>query len=349
MTRVSILGGSGYGGGELLRLLLGHPHAEIGQVTSRRLAGKPIARAHPNLRGRTDLRFADPDDLDPCNLLFLALPHGAASERWDELEPLAERFVDLSADFRLDDAERYAAHYGPHPRPELLETFVYGLAEANRDAIRGAARVAAGGCNATVSILALLPLYEAGLVDPSRTVLDVKGGASEGGAEVDTGSHHPVRRGVVRPYRPTGHRHAAEIGQMLRRVVPEGSDVRVHMSVTAVELVRGAALLAHAFPTDVVTERDLWKVYRARYGGEPFVRLVAERSGPYRFPEPKLLAGTNYCDVGFEVDPEGGRIVVAAAIDNLMKGSAGQAVQAMNLMMGWDETAGLGFSGLHPC
>jgi len=344
VTRVSILGGSGYGGGELLRILLGHPAVEVSQVTSRSLAGKPVSRAHPNLRGATELRFIDPDDLRPCNVLFAALPHGEASRRWDDLAPLAERFVDLSADFRLDDPGTYARHYGRHPRPELLGRFVYGLAEVNRDAIRDAAHVATGGCNATVSILALLPLYEAGVVRRDRTVVDVKVGSSEGGAEPNEGSHHPARSGVVRPYKAAGHRHTAEIEAILSR----SGDARVHMSVSAVDLVRGAAALAHVFLAEPLAEKDVWGIYRERYRTEPFVRLVAERSGTFRLPEPKLLSGTNYCDIGFELDPLSNRLVVVAAIDNLVKGSAGQAVQAMNIMMGWDERAGLGFTGLHP-
>jgi N-acetyl-gamma-glutamyl-phosphate/LysW-gamma-L-alpha-aminoadipyl-6-phosphate reductase len=344
VTRVSILGGSGFGGGELLRLLLGHQHVEVAQVTSRRMAGKPVPRAHPNLRGATQLKFADPDALEPCDVLFLALPHGEASRRWDEIEPLAGRIVDMSADFRIDDPARYARYYGEHPRPELLGTFAYGLAEANRDAIRGATRVAAGGCNATVSILALLPLYEAGVVHRDRTVVDVKVGSSEAGAEPSEGSHHPLRAGVVRPYKATGHRHTAEVEQILGRSGP----ARVHMSVTAIELVRGAAALAHVFLSEKLTEKDVWSIFRGRYANEPFVRLVSERSGAYRLPEPKLLAGTNFCDVGFELDADSERLVVVVAIDNLVKGSAGQALQAMNLMLGLDERAGLGFTGLHP-
>ena len=344
MTRVSIFGGSGFSGGELLRILLAHPDVEVAQVTSRRLAGKAVVRAHPNLRGHTALKFTEPNALEPCDVLFLALPHGEASRRWTELEPMAERFVDLSADFRLEDASRYARYYGDHPRPDLLGTFAYGLAEANREAIRDARRVATGGCNATVSILALLPLFEAGLVARDRTVVDIKVGSSEAGAEPSEGSHHSLRSGVVRPYKATGHRHTAEVEEILGRSGP----ARVHMSVTAIEMVRGAAALAHVFLSERLTEKDVWSVFRARYGDEPFVRLVSERSGHYRLPEPKLLAGTNYCDVGFELDPRSERLVVVAAIDNLVKGSAGQAVQAMNLMLGFDERAGLGFPGLHP-
>ncbi len=344
MTRVSILGGSGYGGGELLRILIGHPEVAVTGVSSRRYAGKPIARAHPNLRGASDLRFCPPDDLPESDLLILALPHGEASSQWPRLSSRAERFIDLSADFRLSDPALYERHYGPHPRPELLSTFAYGLAELNREAIRDARYVATGGCNATVSILALLPLFEAGIVELDRTVIDVKVGSSEGGTESNEGSHHPVRSGVVRPYKPTGHRHAAEIESALQT----WGSARVHLSVSAIDMVRGASALSHVFLSQRVTSKDIWRIFRDRYASEPFIRLVSERSGPYRLPEPKLLSGTNFCDIGFELDRASERLVVVSAIDNLVKGSAGQAVQAMNIMMGWDERAGLGFPGLHP-
>ena len=344
MTTVAILGGSGYGGGELLRILTGHPEVEVVGISSRRLAGRSVGRAHPNLRGVVDLRFCAPDDLPEADILFLALPHGEAARRWDDLSSRAGRFIDLSADFRLDSEDLHASYYGEHPRPDLLGDFVYGLAELNRETIRSATRVSTGGCNATVSILALLPLYEAGVVERDRTVIDIKVGSSEGGATSNEGSHHPVRSGVVRPYAATGHRHAAEIESAL---MPWGP-ARVHMSVSAIDMVRGAAALSHVFLSETLTERDVWKILRGRYGDEPFIRLVAERSGSYRLPEPKLLAGTNYCDIGFELDDAGERLVMVSAIDNLVKGSAGQAVQALNLMMGWDERAGLSFPGLHP-
>jgi len=344
VTRVAVLGGSGYGGGELVRILFGHPEVSVIGVSSRSLAGKPVSRSHPNLRGVTDLRFCAPDDLPVSDVLFLALPHGQTSSRWDDLEGRAGRFIDLSADFRLDDPDVYAAHYGDHPRAELLPSFAYGLPELNREKIRDATRVATGGCNATVSILALLPFYEAGVVETGRTVVDVKVGSSEGGAAFNEGSHHPVRSGVVRPYAATGHRHTAEIEAALA----PWSGGRVHLSVSAIDMVRGAAALAHVFLTEQLTDRDVWKILRGRYGDEPFIRLVAERTGSYRLPEPKLLAGTNYCDVGFELDARSERLVVVAAIDNLVKGAAGQAVHAMNVMMGWDERTGLTLPGLHP-
>jgi N-acetyl-gamma-glutamyl-phosphate/LysW-gamma-L-alpha-aminoadipyl-6-phosphate reductase len=343
VVRVSVIGGSGYVGGELLRLLLFHPAVEVAQVTSERLAGKPVASAHPNLRGRTTLQFVPAGKVEPCDVLFLALPHGQAARRIEQLAQLAPRVVDCSADFRLRDAAVYARWYGEaHPTPEWLGRFVYGLPELHREAIRAASYVSGVGCNATAANLALLPLARAGLLDAERdVVVEVKVGSSEGGAQSSDSSHHPERSGAVRSFAPAGHRHTAEIAQAtgLRRI---------HLSITSVELVRGALATAHVFPTAPLAEKDLWRAYRAAYGGEPFVRIVRERQGVYRLPEPKILAGANYADVGFALDESTGRVVSICAIDNLMKGAAGSAVQCMNLMCGLDERAGLEFPGLHP-
>ncbi len=345
MLRVSIVGASGYTGGELLRLLLFHPKVEIGQATSERLAGKPVAKAHPNLRGVTRLKFVSAGDLAPCDLLFLCLPHGETMTRWDELSGLAPKIIDLSADFRLRDEDAYRLHYRrEHQRPELLAHFVYGVAELHREAIRAADRVACAGCNATASLLALAPLYRADWVEPDRAVIEVKVGSSEGGARASEASHHPERSGCVRSFSPVGHRHAAEIEQELSFHRP----ARVHFSATSVEMVRGALATCHVFLTEDVDERAVWRLYRQAYGEEPFVRIVKERDGLYRYPEPKLLAGANYCDVGFARDPHARRLVVVSAIDNLMKGAAGQAVQNMNLMCGFPERTALEFPGLHP-
>jgi LysW-gamma-L-alpha-aminoadipyl-6-phosphate/LysW-L-glutamyl-5-phosphate reductase len=343
MLRASIIGASGYVGGELARLLLFHPQVELAQVTSERLAGKPFASAHPNLRGRTALQFVPIDKVEPCDVLFLALPHGEAVRKIDQFAALAPRIVDCSADFRLRDADVYARWYGAaHPAPEWLAKFVYGLPELGRDAIRAASYVSGVGCNATATNLALLPLVRAGLLDLARdVVVEVKVGSSEGGAQASDSSHHPERSGAVRSFAPTGHRHTAEIEQAT------GLE-RVHLSITSVELVRGALATAHVFPRQPLAEKDLWRAYRAAYGGEPFVRIVRERQGAYRLPEPKILAGSNYADVGFALDETTGRVVSICAIDNLMKGAAGSAVQCMNLMCGFDERAGLEFPGLHP-
>jgi N-acetyl-gamma-glutamyl-phosphate/LysW-gamma-L-alpha-aminoadipyl-6-phosphate reductase len=341
--RVSILGASGYVGGELLRLLLFHPEVEVAQLTSESRMGKYAHSAHPNLRGRTQLQFVPSSQLQPCDLLFVALPHGECARRIGELSQLAPRLVDCSADFRLRDAAAYARWYGePHPAPEWLNRFVYGLPEASRKALRGARYASGVGCNATATNLALLPLARAGLVDESAPlVVEIKVGSSEGGAASSDASHHPERAGAVRSFAPVGHRHTAEVEQLCALT-------NVHLSVTSVELVRGALATAHVFLKDRVAEKELWKLYRAAYADEPFVRLVKERQGIYRLPEPKILAGSNYADVGFALDEASGRVVSICALDNLMKGAAGSALQCMNLMCGFAETLGLEFVGLHP-
>ena len=344
--RVAIIGGSGYTGGELLRLLLTHPHVSVHQVTSRRYAGKFVHQIHPNLRpafGRQQpLKFTTVEALEPVDVLFLALPHGQAQARIDDFAALAPRIIDLSADFRLRDPAHYARRYGQaHAAPAWLERFVYGLPEINRDAICDARYVSGVGCNATASILALRPLMEAGLLLERPVIIDLKVGSSEGGASTNPGSHHPERSHVVRSYAPVGHRHEAEVHQAFGR-----DDI--HLSITSVELVRGALATAHAWVQPGLSDRDLWRAWRATYGDEPFVRIVHGRSGIYRHPEPKLLWGTNLADVGWQLQPESGRLVALAAIDNLGKGAAGTAVQCMNLMCGFDEITGLTFPGLHP-
>jgi N-acetyl-gamma-glutamyl-phosphate/LysW-gamma-L-alpha-aminoadipyl-6-phosphate reductase len=350
-VRVAIVGASGYTGGELLRLLLDHPCVEVAQATSERNAGTFVHFTHPNLRGRTRLQFVSAGELEPCDLLFLGLPHGGAMERIEHFAALAPRIVDLSADFRLRDPAAYVRWYGKaHANPAWLEKFVYGLPELHRDELRAASYVSGVGCNATATTLAIWPLFKAGLVDGSRGVVcEVKVGSSEGGNKSGDATHHPERAGVMRSFAPTGHRHTAEI---LQAIALAGGDTAgqtaVHLSATAVDNVRGVLATAHLFARPGVAEKDIWRAYRQVYRDEPFVRIVKEKTGIYRYPEPKILAGSNYADVGFEFDEQTGRIVTLGAIDNLMKGAAGSAVQCMNLMHGWDETTGLGFPGLHP-
>lgn len=338
--KISIAGASGYGGGELLRLLLQHPHVEIHQCTSERYAGKPVTRLHPNLRKQTSLNFSSIKDLEKVDLLFVALPHTQCMQRFDELTALADRIIDLSADFRLKDTEAYKTWYAiEHTQQDKLGEFVYGNVELHRDEMKQAKYISGAGCNATATILPLWPLFKNDIVDTSMPVIaEAKCGSSEGGNAISDASHHPERSGCVRSYKPTGHRHIAEMEQELGHAV--------HFSATSIEMVRGILLTAHIFVKPGIAEKDIWKTYRKTYGQEPFIRIVKERQGIYRYPEPKIVAGTNYCDIGFELD--GNRLVVVAAIDNLMKGAAGQAVHAMNVMCGFDETAGLGFAGLHP-
>jgi N-acetyl-gamma-glutamyl-phosphate/LysW-gamma-L-alpha-aminoadipyl-6-phosphate reductase len=338
--RASIVGATGYTGGELLRLLAGHPAVGIGQVTSRSMCDAPVHRAHPNLRGVVEASFVLPDQVEACDVVFLCMPHGEASgeiERWRGLAPLV---IDLSADFRLRDAGVYREWYGEaHRAPGLLGEAVYGMAEVSRERLAGARLISGVGCNATAMTLALLPLARAGLI--KHAVADVKVGSSEGGAEANAGSHHPVRARAVRTYSPGGHRHLAEVFQSL-------GAMDLDATITAVDMVRGVLCTAHVTPTEPVDMKRLWKLYREAYRDEPFVRIVAEKSGANRLPDPRVLVGSNFADVGFAVDERSGRIIALAAIDNLVKGAAGSAVQAMNVALGLDERAGLTFPGLHP-
>lgn len=345
MIRAAVVGGAGYTGGELLRILTGHPEVEVTQVTSERLAGKPVATVHPPLRGATDLRFSSRNSLASADVVFSAMSHGKSSRALEQLRRTAPVIVDLGADFRLRDAGDYPRWYGwAHPAPDLLASAVYGLAELHRGPIAEASLIATGGCLATASILGLAPLACAGVLDASLPlVIEGKVGSSAGGAQPGDATHHAHRSGEVRSYAPTGHRHTAEIAQELHL-----DAAQVAFSATAVEAVRGVLITAHAFLSSDIDDRALWQLYRSRYASEPFVRIVKSRTGLHRSPNPKLLSGTNYCDVGFDRDPRSRRVVVTAAIDNLVKGSAGQAVQAMNIRFGFPETLGLEFGGLYP-
>ncbi|HEV8595271.1 MAG TPA: N-acetyl-gamma-glutamyl-phosphate reductase [Thermoplasmata archaeon] len=339
--KVGIVGGSGYTGGELLRILLHHPKVEVTQVTSDSLVGKPMSRAHPNLRKVTDLTFTPHAELDETDFLFLATPHGRSMERMPEFLVRAAKVVDLSADFRLKDPRSYERYYGrKHPHPEMLAKAVYGLPELHREAIKDATLVSGAGCIATAGILALRPLARAGAIDPEKVVVDAKSGSSASGAEGGPASMHAERSGVMRLYAAEGHRHTAEVEQE--------TGLKVGLSCHAVEAVRGVLATCHAFLNQPVSEKDIWRWYREAYGKEPFVRVVKDSSGAYRLPEPKILAGTNFCDVGFALDEHTQRVVAVAALDNLMKGAAGSAVQCMNLMSGYSEAMGLDFVGLHP-
>ncbi len=343
MIKASIIGGSGYGGGELLRLLLDHPEVEVQQATSESHLGEFVYQQHPNLRKRTQLKFSSRDLVDPCDVLFLAMPHGESQKKIEQYAQIAPKIVDLAADFRVKDLVLYKQFYGEdHHAPAWLEKFVYGLPEFHREEMKSASYISGVGCNATAANLALYPLVKAGLIDTTQPVIvDIKVGSSEAGASPNPGSHHPERSGVIRTFSAFGHRHTAEVIQELG--LPN-----VHLTMTSVDLVRGALAAAHASVKPGVTEKDLWRAYRGWVEAEPFVRLVKDKRGIYRVPEPKILAGSNFADVGFELDAAHNRVVAMAAIDNLMKGAAGSAVQAMNLICGFDEAAGLGFCGLHP-
>ena len=244
----------------------------------------------------------------------------------------------ISADYRLKDASLYPEWYGfEHEHPELLEKAVYGIPELHREKIRKADLVSGAGCIATSTILALHPLR--GITE--SVVVDSKIGSSASGSAFSLGTHHPERSGTVRAFKATMHRHTAEIEQE--------TGLHVSLSAHAIELVRGISTTLHITPKKELTDKDVWGLYREAYGEEQFVRIVKERHGVYRYPEPKILAGTNFCDIGFELDRHSNRLVVFSAIDNICRGSSGQGIQCMNLMFGFDEAAGLQEVGLHPC
>ena len=341
--RVAIVGGSGYAGGEALRIALGHPRLEVTQVTSERSAGQPVATVHPNLRSVTRLRFRPLEQLEEADVLIAALPHGRFAEQVERFGGVAEVLIDLSSDLRLRDAERYRRAYGrPHPRPDLLGSFVYGVPESNREALRGATRIAGAGCIATAAQLALAPFLRHPILARSDVIVDAKIGSSAAGAAPSLSGHHPERAGAIRTYAPVGHRHEPEIAQALN------DRLNVHLTATAVERVRGILVAAHLFVQDGTSEQDVLMALRDVYEDEPFVRLVLARRGVHRVPDPRVLDGTNWLDLGFALDRDSGRLVVLGAIDNLVKGTAGQAIQALNVAMGWDERLGLEFPGLHP-
>ncbi len=343
----AIVGGSGYAGGELVRLLLSHPHVDLNQVTSERLAGKFVHSSHPNLRKRTQLKFIASDKLESCDVIFVALPHGVSMGKMVSLRELAPVVIDLSADFRLNDPAGYPTWYShEHDLPELLTSFVYGIPELHREAIRTSDLISSAGCMATTSILGLYPLFQAGVVDLNYpTVIEAKTGSSGAGGAPGLASHHPERSGVIRPFKPTGHRHSAEI---IQELTFDGKTPEIAFSATSIEAVRGILATSHVYLNEPMSEKEVWAVYRQAYKDEPFMRVVKESSGIHRFPEPKILSGSNYCDVGFERDPHSKRVVVMAALDNLMKGAAGQAVQSFNVRYGLPEETAIDFAGLHP-
>lgn len=340
MVRAGVLGAAGYLGGELLRLLLGHPRVQVTCAVSTRFPGRRVDAVHPNLRGHTDLTFTDAalaaGDLGACDVVFLATPHTTTMTLVPGLD--APLIIDLSGDFRLRDAAVYERYYGTaHTAPDLLGAFTTGCPELCREKLRTATRISVPGCGATAAILALAPLT--GLIDPVVHI-DTRTGSSGSGSVAGPANLHAERSGAMRVFAPARHRHEAEVAQLT------GLDAR--MTATGVEAVRGLQVLCHLTPRPgtLLDERTLRRAYRARYTGEPFVRIVAHRHGTHRLPDPKILLGSNHCDIGFAAD--GDRVTVIAALDNLMKGGSGNAVQCLNVRMGWPEHLGLEFPGLHP-
>ena len=348
MIRVAVIGGSGYTGGELLRLLALHPKVEVTYVTSREYAGKPIALVHPNLRGFYNMNFSQfsLDKLgEKADVAFLSLPHKVSVEYVPKILEIGLQVIDLSADFRLKNPELYKIWYNyEHPYPDLLKKAVYGLPELHYEELKNAKLIASPGCNATATILAAAPLVSSGILEDYRLLSDVKVGSSEGGAKPHEGSHHPERQNAIRPYEADGHRHAAEAEQELSLIAKR--EVKVSLVPHAVSSVRGALASVHAWLNTDISDMDLWKKFIEFYKGRKFIRIIRSNIHPY--PDPKFLIGSNFADVGFAIEGRVRRVTTFAAIDNLMKGAAGQAIQAFNISRGFEEDEGLRIPPLRP-
>lgn len=351
-VKVGVLGGSGFTGGELLRLLALHPRVEVAFATSREYAGRPIHAAHPHLRGFYEgLRYSKIEEVDlgSVDVLFNALPHGVGLQYTSEAYDRGVTVVDLSADYRLKEPSLYERVYGfKHPRPDLLEKAIYALPEVNGDALRGARLAAAPGCNATAAILAAAPLVASRLVDlEAGIIVDVKAGSSEAGSKPGRGNHHPVREGAARPYSPWGHRHAWEARQELSRLA--GRPVKLSLVPHAVSMVRGAFASVHAWLSGGAGFGEVAKAYASFYSGRRFVRVKPLAPGiPGEPPDVKNVIGSEFAEVGYSVEEEVGRVSGFAAIDNLVRGASGQGVHAMNIMLGYPEWEGLMIPPLRP-
>jgi N-acetyl-gamma-glutamyl-phosphate reductase len=347
--KAAIIGGSGYGGAEMARRLLMHPDVELVRVASIDHVGEALGAVHPNLDGVTELKFEDltpTDAVKGCDVALLALPHKVTAAKVPELIAAGVKVVDMSGDFRLRDAATYEKYYGAkHPHPELLGSFVYGLPELNRDKIRAASYVASPGCFATTIELALLPLARAGLLDGAQVHVTGITGSSGSGIAPSAGTHHPSRAGNLKTYKPLDHQHVPEIVQTLADA--GAKQLGIQFVPVSAPLTRGIFATCMVELPDSVDNVRLAAMYDEIYAREPFVR----RPGHKRLPEVVAVHGSNYCEVGFQAgSSHGGKRTVAlfGALDNLIKGGAGQAIQNMNLVLGLDEKASLWDTGNWP-
>ena len=339
--KVGIFGGSGYGGAELLRILLARADVEVAFVTANEHAGKAVGEVHRNLYGLTALRFvAAPEEFESLGSLdcvFLALPHGQALEIAPRL-PSHVKVIDLSGDFRLSDAAEFLEHYGrEHTATALQREFVYGLTETNREAIKQARLISNPGCFATATLLGLAPLVASGQLS-GRVIVDAKTGSSGSGAKAAANTHHPQRMNSFYAYKPFTHQHVPEIEQELRSVGDWASEL-VFMT-HSLPVARGIFASIYVETKDALTEDAARELFEEFYRESFFVRIVKGS------PDINWVKTTNFCDLGFAA--RGRSLVVFSAIDNLVKGAAGQAVQNMNLMFGLDERAGLMLTGSNP-
>lgn len=343
MIKAGIVGGTGYTGVELLRLLAAHPNVELAVITSRGEKGVPVSQLFPNLRGRVELAFVEPDAaaLTQCDIVFFATPNGTAMQSAPALLEAGVKVIDLAADFRLRQADQWQQWYGmPHACPELLAEAVYGLPEANRQAIKKARLVANPGCYPTAVQLGFLPLLEAGVIDPQSLIADAKSGVSGAGRKAELGILFSEASDNFKAYGVSGHRHLPEIRQGLSAATGQPVDLVFTPHLTP--MIRG--IHATLYATLVDPDADLQRLFEQRYAAEPFVDVLP----PQAHPDTRSVRGANLCRLAAHRPQNGKTVVVLSVIDNLVKGAAGQAVQNMNLMFGLPETAGLSGVALLP-
>ena len=346
--QVAIVGSSGYTGGELMRILLGHPKVTVTAITSERSAGQPITAIFPHLASLTRL-ICEP--LDPAviakkaDLVFLALPHVTAQDAANKFRELGTKVIDLSADYRLADPAVYALWYEhSHQYPELLKQAVYGLPELRREQIKKASLIANPGCYPTSAILGLAPLIKQGMgiADLASIIIDSKSGVSGAGRSPALAYHYPEANEGLMAYKIGTHRHTPEIEQELSALA--GHPMTVSFTPHLIPMNRGILTTIYARLTENTDTTTLHARYLDFYKHEPFVRVLPAG----QLPNVRNVRGSNFCDIGVTADPRTGRAVVVSVIDNLVKGAAGQAVQNMNLMMAFEETTGLTSAGLFP-
>lgn len=342
MIKVGVVGGTGYTGVELLRLLAAHPRATLAAITSRKDAGTAVADMFPSLRGRVSLQFTDPREspLAGCDAVFFATPNGVAMEQAHSLLDSGVRVIDLAADFRIKDVASWEKWYGmKHASPALIADAVYGLPEVNREKIRGARLVANPGCYPTSVQLGFLPLLEAGIVDLDHLIADAKSGVSGAGRKAELPILFPEAADNFKAYAVPGHRHLPEITQGLAQAV--GKPVRLTFVPHLTPMIRGIHATLYARLTAAA---DLQALYEKRYAGEPFVDVLP----PGAHPDTRSVRGANFCRIAVHRPQGGDMAVVLSVIDNLVKGAAGQAIQNMNIMFGLPETMGLDGAALFP-
>jgi N-acetyl-gamma-glutamyl-phosphate reductase len=341
-----IVGGSGYTGLELLRLLLRHPRVKVVGVTSRTYQGKKVEQVFPSL-GHTDLIFSDPaagEIAREAQVVFTAVPHKEAMEIIARLFPDQRlKMIDLSADFRFQDPEIYQAWYGPHQAPDLLKQAVYGLPEIHTPAIRQARLIGNPGCYPTSIILGLAPLLQEKVIEPIGLVADSKSGVSGAGRSLSLGSLYCEVDEGFKAYKVGGeHRHTPEIEQELSRLAERS--LTITFTPHLVPMSRGILSTLYAYPQKETTWENIRDLYAAFYREAPFVRLLEKGE----LPNTLRVRGSNYCEIGWRLDPRTGRLIILSAIDNLVKGASGQAIQNMNILLGWDQTLGLTQLPLYP-